>query len=95
MKCLFCFGDGAKIHFDKKHRPYYFCGWCNHRIFIHSPIAYKAIIAWTETAKSLSQQQFQQMIANMEQSEAVRHEKIQAWISQKEIEQNTVVVAND
>lgn len=93
MKCIFCFGDNAKIHFDKKNRPYYFCGWCSHRIFFHSPTAYKAIMAWTETAKALSQNEFSQMIANMENNVAVKHEKVQQWMQEEQKILEEVVVS--
>ena len=95
MKCIFCFGDDAKIHFDKKNRPYYFCPWCSHRIFFHSPAAYRAIVAWTETAKGLTQDQFRQMIANMDQAQAVKHQKVQEWMQEKEADKDAVVVVRE
>lgn len=91
MKCIFCFGNGAKIHFDKKFRPYYYCSWCSHRIFFHSPMAYKAVLAWAETAKAITQEQFSQMLTNMNTSEAVQHTEVQKWIQEREKEDNTVV----
>lgn len=91
MRCIFCFADDAKILFDRKSRPYMFCQWCSHRIFFHSPIAYKAILAWAETAKALTQDQFRQMILNMDASEGVRNQKVQDWIQQREQQKDVVV----
>ena len=83
MKCLFCFNENntAKIYFDRKGRPYFFCSLCSHRIFFRSPIALKSVLCWSETAKALSQQEFITLLQKVENTPVYRNENVQKWIA--------------
>ena len=84
MRCIFCFNETGKIYFDRKGRPYYFDPLCGNRIFFRSPIALKAIMAWSETAKSISQEEFLTMIRNMENTQIYRDNDVQKWVNEVE-----------
>lgn len=90
MKCIFCFNDSARIHHDRKDRPYYFCSLCSHRIFFRSPIALKAILVWIETAKALSQQEFLTMLQKVESTTVYQHQAIQKWVAKETIQEEVV-----